>query len=84
MLEIGKTTSSMDRESLSSMEVLNMMESGVKAKGKAKELSVQKTIQSTMDTGEQTKGTDSENTKTAMASPIKAITKEAKDAGKEL
>ena len=66
------------------MEELNMTESGVRAKGKAKESSAQKTIQSTMDTGEPTKGTDSVNTKTVMASPIKAITNEAKDVDKAL
>ena len=58
------------------------MESGARAKEKAKESSAQKTIQSTMDTGELTKGTDSVNTRTAMASPIKVITNEAKDVGK--
>ena len=58
------------------------MESGVRAKGKAKESSAQKTIQSTMDTGELTKGTGLVNTETAMASPTKVITKEAKDMGK--
>ena len=74
----------MDRESLSFTEELNTTESGARAKGKAKESSAQKTIQSTMDTGELTKGTGSVNTRTAMASPIKVITNEAKDVGKVL
>ena len=64
------------------MEELNTTESGARAKGKAKESSAQKTIQSTMATGELTKGTASVNTKTAMASPTKVITNEAKDVGK--
>ena len=84
MLEIGKTISSMDREFLSYMVELNTMESGVKAKGKAKESSALKTIQSTMDTGEQTKDMDLVNTKTVMGSHIRAITNEAKDVDKVL
>ena len=82
MLEIGKTTSLMDRESLSSMEELNTTENGARAKGKARESSAQKTIQSTMATGGLTKGTASVNTKTAIASPTKVITNEAKDVDK--
>ena len=66
------------------MEELNTTESGARAKGKARESSAQKTIQSTMATGGLTKGTASVNTKTAMASPTKVITNEAKDVDKEL
>ena len=66
------------------MEELNTTESGARAKEKAKASSAQKTIQSTMDTGEVTKGTGLVNTKTAMALPTKVITNEAKDVGKVL